>query len=232
MFASSCSVYGFAEGRARTEDDPVNPLTAYARSKIDTEQGLAALRHGNMAVTCLRFATACGMSDRLRLDLVLNDFAACAMTSGEITVLSDGTPWRPLVDVADMARAIEWAATREAWRGGTVLTVNAGSDRWNLRVRDLAEACAGVFVGATVSINKDAPPDRRSYAVDFSRFRELAPQHQPLVDLDESIRRLREGLQAIRFDTANFRELNYMRLRVLAGLLASGALTGDLRRAA
>jgi nucleoside-diphosphate-sugar epimerase len=170
------------------------------------------------------------MSDRLRLDLVLNDFAACAMTSGEITVLSDGTPWRPLIDVADMARAIEWAATRDAARGGTVLTVNTGADRWNLRVRDLAEACALAFDGAKVSINPDAMPDRRSYAVDFSRFRELAPGHQPQVELDESIRRLGEGLRAIRFDTANFRDSGYSRLHVLAGLLARGALTADLRR--
>ena len=90
VFASSCGVYGFAEGGARKEGDAVNPLTAYARSKIETEQALAKLADGPMVVTCMRFATACGMSDRLRLDLVLNDFAACAMTAGEITVLSDG----------------------------------------------------------------------------------------------------------------------------------------------
>ena len=175
VFASSCSVYGFAEGRARTEHDPVNPLTAYARSKIETEQGLAALANGRMAVTSLRFATACGMSDRLRLDLVLNDFAACASIYNEITVMSDGTPWRPLIDVADMARAIDWAASRGIEQGGTVLTVNAGSDRWNLRVSDLAEACSKVFGGTRVSINKDAPPDKRSYAVDFRRFANWRP---------------------------------------------------------
>ena len=230
VFASSCSVYGFAEGKARTEDDPVNPLTAYSRSKIATEQGLGGFSNGRMAVTNLRFATACGMSDRLRLDLVLNDFVACAVTASEITVRSDGTPWRPLIDVADMARAIEWAATRDAARGGTVLTVNAGSDQWNLQVRDLAEACVRAFDGTKVSVNPDAPPDRRSYAVDFRRFRELAPEHQPLVALDESIRRLGEGLRAIRFDMANFHDSNYIRLRVLAGLVTSGSLTPDLRR--
>ena len=183
-----------------------------------------------MAITSLRFATACGMSDRLRLDLVLNDFAASAVTAGEISVLSDGTPWRPLIDVADMARAIEWAATRDAAHGGAVLTVNVGADRWNLRVRDLAEACARGFGGVKVAINQDAAPDRRSYAVDFSRFRELAPEHQPQVELGETIRRLGEGLRAIRFDTTNFRDFNYIRLRVLAGLVASGTLMADLRR--
>ena len=103
VFASSCSVYGFAaDGRARTEMDAVNPLTAYARSKIDTEDSLRQADLGGLNVRCLRFATACGMSPRLRLDLVLNDFVAGALATGEITVLSDGSPWRPLIDVEDM----------------------------------------------------------------------------------------------------------------------------------
>ena len=93
------------------------PLTAYARSKIAMENALRSSNAGEMTVTCLRFATACGMSDRLRLDLVLNDFVAGALATGEITVLSDGTPWRPLIDVADMARAIEWAIGRSGRTG-------------------------------------------------------------------------------------------------------------------
>src|SRR5205823_3811925 len=87
VFASSCSVYGFAEGGPRKETDALNPLTAYACSKIETEQALAQHNFGAMVITCLRFATACGMSPRLRLDLVLNDFVACALSTGRITVL-------------------------------------------------------------------------------------------------------------------------------------------------
>jgi len=229
VFASSCSVYGSSNGGSRSEDDPVNPLTAYARSKIDAERALSTLANGPMVVTCLRFATACGMSERLRLDLVLNDFVAGAVSAREITVLSDGTPWRPLIDVSDMARAIEWAVARDAERGGTMLTVNAGSDRWNLQVRDLAEAVALQVPGTRVAINKDAPPDRRSYAVDFALFRALAPEHQPQVTLSESIRRLVVGLQAGEPINPSFRESDCIRLRVLAGLTRSGALDSDLR---
>ncbi len=229
VFASSCSVYGFAGGAARTEADPVNPLTAYARSKIETEQALNGMANGPMVVTSLRFATACGMSDRLRLDLVLNDFAACAVTSGEITVLSDGTPWRPLIDVADMARAIEWAIGRGAEQGGRVLTVNAGSDRWNVQVGQLAQAVALHFPGTRVSINRDAPPDRRSYEVDFGLFRSLAPEHQPRVELADSIGRLKAGLGDMGLTDANFRETGLMRLKVLSGLMEGGALAPDLR---
>ena len=100
-----------------------------------------------MTTTCLRFATACGMSARLRLDLVLNDFVACALTSGEITVLSDGTPWRPLIDVRDMARAIEWAIGRGGSDGGRMLVINVGSDERTHQVSELAEAVAAALPG-------------------------------------------------------------------------------------
>ena len=129
VFASSCSAYGYAEDGARTEQSPVNPLTTYAKSKVWTERDMAPLADEKFKITCLRFATACGMSDRLRLDLVLNDFVAGAVASKKITILSDGTPWRPLIRVKDMARAIDWAIGRDVSRGGAFLTVNAGSDQ-------------------------------------------------------------------------------------------------------
>lgn len=122
VFASSCSVYGFAEGGAKTEESEVNPLTAYAKSKVGAEKDLAALASQNFAVTCLRFATACGMSERLRLDLVLNDFVASAVTAKKITILSDGTPWRPLIHIRDMARAIDWGVQRKSEAGGIFIS--------------------------------------------------------------------------------------------------------------
>jgi len=230
VFASSCSVYGDAAEAARREGDAVNPLTAYARSKIATEDGLRQMALGDMTVSCLRFATACGMSDRLRLDLVLNDFVACALSSGRITVLSDGTPWRPLIDVHDMARAIEWAITRAPEAGGQVLTANIGSDAGNHRVRDLAAAVAAALPGTGVSINTNAVADARSYRVDFSLFRALAPEHQPHVDLHGSIAAVVHGLRAIGFTDAAFRQSPQMiRLNRLAALMQGGWLAADLR---
>ena len=230
VFASSCSVYGSADGEARREGDALNPLTAYARSKIAVEDGLRAMDRADMAATCLRFATACGMSDRLRLDLVLNDFVAAAIAGGRVEVLSDGSPWRPLIDVRDMARAIEWAILRPRESGGEAVTVNVGSAERNHRVRDLAEAVAQALPGTTVSINRTAAPDTRSYRVDFALFRELAPEHQPRVELSGSIGRLVRGLRAIGFADAEFRRGDRMiRLNRLSTLLRDGALTGELR---
>lgn len=228
VFASSCSVYGFAEGGARREGDAVNPLTAYARSKVATENGLKQRELPGMTVSCLRFATACGMSDRLRLDLVLNDFAASAIASGEITVLSDGTPWRPLIDVRDMARAIEWGITRTAEPDNRFLVVNVGSDDRNHQVRELAEAVAGTVGDTQVSINTAAPPDLRSYRVDFSLYRTLAPEHQPQEDLASSIDGLVSGLRAIGFEDREFRTSTNIRLKMLMDHLDAGRLSPDL----
>ena len=227
VFASSCSVYGIADGAARKETDPLNPITAYAKSKIGAERELAAIDTG-MVVTCLRFATACGMSDRLRLDLVLNDFVACALGQGQITVLSDGSPWRPLIDVADMARAIDWAIGRRAETGGRYLAINAGSDDRNYQVRDLANAVAKSVPGTGVSINTSAPVDSRSYKVDFALFRSLAPDHQPIVNLDQSIRNLIAGLKAMNFKDSDFRSSGLMRLKVLQDHIESGRLNENL----
>jgi nucleoside-diphosphate-sugar epimerase len=228
VFASSCSMYGAASDAPKTEDSTLNPLTAYARSKVFTEQDLKPLADKNFTVTCLRFATACGMSPRLRLDLVLNDFVACALSSKNITILSDGTPWRPLINVKDMALAIDWAVSRPASNGGEFLAVNTGHTSWNYQVKDLADAVASIIPGVTVAINTDAPPDKRSYRVDFSLYERLAPDHQPRFDLVSTIRDLKEGLEAMDFNDADFRNSQLMRLKVLTGLQETGQMDNNL----
>jgi nucleoside-diphosphate-sugar epimerase len=229
VFASSCAMYGLADDKPRTESSPLNPLTAYARSKVYTERDLAPLAAEGFAVTALRFSTACGWSDRLRLDLVLNDFVAGAVASGEISILSDGTPWRPLIDVEDMGRAIDWALSRPVSGETAFLAVNVGRSEANYRVRELAEAVAAEIPGTRVSVNKDAPPDKRSYRVNFDLYRDLAPEHQPAVGLAESVRRLKAGLEAMGFADREFRGSRFMRLNVLAELRTKGLLDDQLR---
>ena len=227
VFASSCSVYGFAEG-ARNEDSPLNPLTAYAKSKVGAEQDLSRLADDQFIVTCLRFATACGMSERLRLDLVLNDFVASALVNGEIIILSDGTPWRPLIHIKDMAKAIEWGIRRDSRNGGEALSINIGSNQWNYQVRELAEAVAQVIPGTKISINEGAQPDRRSYRVNFERFIKLAPEFQPSTDLITAIGELKDGMKAISFNNKDFRNSQLIRLYMLKRLKAAELITENL----
>jgi nucleoside-diphosphate-sugar epimerase len=228
VFASSCSMYGAAEDTARTEESPLNPLTAYARSKVLTERDLRQVAGDGFKVTSLRFATACGMSDRLRLDLVLNDFVAGAIASKRISILSDGTPWRPLINAKDMARAIEWAINRDVENGGRFLAVNVGANEWNYQVKDLAEAVAQIILGIDISVNKDAQPDKRSYRVNFDLFKSLAPNHLPQCDLLSTIAELRDGLAAMDFADEDFRNSRFIRLNVLKNMQKTGLLTEKL----
>ncbi len=228
VFPSSCSVYGSSDGTAKTENSELDPLTAYAKSKVMAEKELEPLADKSFTVTCLRFATACGMSDRLRLDLVLNDFVASAVTSKAIKVLSDGSPWRPLIHVKDMARAVDWAIRRKPAAGEEFLTVNAGSDEWNYQIHDLAQAVAKGISDIKVSMNPDAQPDKRSYRVSFRRFRELAPDHQPEVTLSNVVPELQSALEKMGFQDKNFRDSWLVRYSVLQALQEKGFLSSSL----
>lgn len=197
IFASSCSVYGKTNDEPKTESDPLNPLTEYAHSKIAAERDLEKLARDDFVISSLRFATACGFSPRLRLDLVLNDFVSNAIFSGNIKILSDGTPWRPLIHVHDMSRAIDWAISRDSNNGGKFIAVNVGSNSWNYTVSELATHVTNSIENTTVNINGAPVKDDRSYKVDFSLFSELAPQHQPLYTLDATIADLATNSRAL-----------------------------------
>lgn len=228
VFASSASVYGAGSEAARSESSPLAPQTSYARSKVAAERELVGLATDSFAVTCLRFATACGWSPRVRLDLVLNDFVASALTVGRIDVLSDGTPWRPLIHVKDMARAVDWSISPQRTGAPPALVVNVGCDSWNYQIRDLAEAVAEEL-GVAVSIGEVESIDRRSYRLDFTRWRELAPNHQPMETLTSTIAELGSRLGEIADLDSGFRQSPRVRLVRLEQLSRLGFLDERLR---
>jgi nucleoside-diphosphate-sugar epimerase len=228
VYASSCSMYGLADDSERKEGDKLNPLTAYARSKVMAEEELEPLAGNGFTITCHRFATACGWTNRLRLDLVLNDFVAGALVNKEISILSDGSPWRPMINTKDMARAIEWGASRKPEIGGKFLAVNTGSNQWNNRILALAEAIETVIPGVKITVNPDAPPDKRSYRANFDLFKKLAPDYQPQEDLISTVKEIRDNLVAMGFNDPNYRESMFIRLKVLDYLQKNGMLNSNL----
>jgi len=215
VYASSCSVYGTAEEGFKTEQSEVNPLTAYAKSKINSEIELNKIADDLFKVTCLRFATACGFSPRLRLDLVLNDFVASALVNKKIEILSDGSPWRPLIHVKDMSKAIEWAIERDSKNSRNFIALNVGSNQWNYQIKDLANAVLKVLPGVVLKINETAQPDKRSYRVDFSLYESLNPTHNNFVDINEAVNDILSGLNSIKFSDHDFRNGKLIRLNVL-----------------
>ncbi|MEU5000484.1 SDR family oxidoreductase [Streptomyces sp. NPDC021622] len=171
LYASTCSVYGAAGGDDLVaEDAPLRPVTPYAESKVRVEDDLHALADGDFSPVFMRNATAFGYSPRLRADIVLNNLVGHALLSGEVLVLSDGTPWRPLVHAADIARAFAAALTapREAVHDRAF---NIGSETNNVTVAEIAEQVADAVPGSKVVITGETGADPRSYRVDFSRFR-------------------------------------------------------------
>lgn len=224
VFASSCSLYGAAsDGKERSETDLINPLTAYAKSKALVEQDLEKLASPDFQISALRFATACGPSSRLRLDLVLNDFVATAVAQKKIKIQSDGSPMRPLIHVRDMARAMHWAVNRS---GDDYLVLNIGSEIWNYSILELAEHCKDLIPGVEIERNPAALKDQRSYQVDFQKFKNLAPHHQPLRNLEVTVEALSRLCQSLDLSDQN----KYIRLAVLKNYLSGGDLKDSFLR--
>jgi nucleoside-diphosphate-sugar epimerase len=227
IFASSCSVYGFSESGECDESSPANPLTEYARSKVLSERFLQGIAEPNFKVICFRFATACGASPKLRLDLVLNDFVASALATGKIEILSDGSPWRPLIDVKNMSHAIKWAVSYEMQE--PYLLLNAGTNDWNFQIKTLAETVRKVIPGVQVTVNPEGQPDKRSYRVRFDRFEKLSKNLLQGAFVEHTVQEIYEMLKKQNFSNANFRQSEYMRLNVLKNRQEQGLLDSELR---
>jgi nucleoside-diphosphate-sugar epimerase len=171
LYASTCSVYGAAGDGLVGEDAPLRPLTPYAQSKVRVEDDVAALADDGFVPVFLRNATAFGFSPRLRADIVLNNLVGHAVLSGVVKVLSDGTPWRPLVHARDIAQAFATCLTAPA-EAISCRAFNVGGEFNNVTVAQIAHEVVNVVPGAQVAITGESGPDPRSYRVDFSRARE------------------------------------------------------------
>lgn len=228
LHASTCSVYGVAnQEELATEESPLRPYSAYAVSKVRVEEDLTRLAGDHFSPVFMRNATAYGWSPRFRADLVVNNLACWAHTSGEIRILSDGTPWRPVVHVQDIARA--FAAVLEAPREAIHnQAFNVGVDEENYQVRDLAELVQEAFPDCKVTIAKDGSPDPRSYRVDFSKIRRHVPAFRPAWNVRRGAEELRSAFEAFGLTHDDFTGPRYVRLARLKELLGEGRLDGRL----
>jgi len=226
MLSSSCSVYGKNDaGRAANESSPLAPLSIYAESKIESERRIGDMKTDAFSPVFLRNATAYGYSPMLRIDLVLNNLLACALTRGEIRVHSDGSPWRPLIHCKDIARA--FLAIAEAPRELTSgLAINIGSDVENYRVRDVAALVGSLVPGADVHYTGEHVDDPRDYRVSFARLRRLLPDFALEFDLRSGAEDLQRRLVMRRFRLSDFEGPRYVRLKTLKRRLTTPAFSG------
>ena len=227
VFASSCSLYGAAGSDLVSEDAELNPVTPYGEAKVLAEQQLSALADDTFSPTYMRNATAFGPSPRLRLDIVVNNLVGWAITTGEIRLMSDGSPWRPLVHVEDISRAAVAAmeAPREAVHDQAF---NVGCTANNVRIRDVAEMVEAALPECRVTFASDAGPDSRDYRVDFAKAVEVLGLPEVGVSVPEGIEQLVKGYQEHGLDTAEFNGSLFVRLNRIQQLLDEGVIDRSL----
>jgi nucleoside-diphosphate-sugar epimerase len=229
VFASSCSLYGAASpDDLLTESAPQNPVTPYGESKVLAERDLSTLADDDFSPIFLRNATVYGYSPRLRLDLVVNDLVANAFTTGEVVIKSDGTPWRPLVHVEDVARAALAAieAPREKVHNEAF---NIGATTENYQVHEIADIVRQAVSGSRVTYEEGGGPDTRCYRVDFSKAAEGLPGFQPNWTVSKGVRQLVEAYGRYGMTQAELSSPRFVRLRRIQELVRSGVLQATLR---
>ncbi len=228
LFSSSCSLYGAAGDEPLDERASFNPVTPYGRSKVLAERDIGALAGDDFSPTFLRNGTVYGVSESLRGDLVVNNLVGLAYTTGRVEMKSDGTPWRPLVHVEDVARAFVAAleAPRELVHGAAF---NVGRTGENYRIRDVAAIVADAVPSSTISFADGAGPDLRNYRVNCDRIAEVLPEFQPRWTVPLGAAELRDAYENAGLTAEQFVSGRFLRIKHVLELLGSGRIDSSLR---
>lgn len=226
VYASSCSVYGVGAGDFVDETSPTNPQTAYAQCKTLVERDAVELANDSFCVTFLRNATVYGPSPRMRFDIVLNDLSALAWTKRKIAMVSDGSPWRPIVHIEDVCEAMRRVLEAPAAAVNRQI-FNVGATSENYRVREIAAAVAQAFPGCEVT---SGPPsaDNRSYRVSFDKIHAQVPGYKAKWTAQKGAEELRQLFERIEFSQADYEYRAYTRLKQLKYLQRTGQVDDDL----
>lgn len=229
LFASSCSLYGAAGSAGVGEDAELTPVTPYGETKALAERELSRLADDSFSPAYLRNATAYGASPRLRLDIVVNNLTAVAVTTGEVRMESDGSPWRPLVHIEDISRA--FLAMLEAPRHLVHnQAFNVGRAEDNVQIRDIAELVRDAVPGSKISFADGAGPDIRNYRVDFSKLHDTFPDLGQCWTVRAGIHELANAYTEHGLSLDLFLSSRFFRLRRIRELLAAGVIDETLRR--
>lgn len=227
LFSSSCSIYGSSPGGWVDEESEINPVTPYGWSKVKVENDVSPMASDDFSPVFLRNATAYGLSPRLRADLVVNNMVGYAVTQGRVFMKSDGTPWRPLVHIEDIARA--FLAALEAPRGVVHNQVfNVGATKENYQIRQVASIVENVVEGASFEMSGTAGPDIRDYRVDCDKIAEAIPSYQTKWTVEAGAIELRDAFESHSLTEEQFFE-NLMRIKHIKAQQSLGLIDDELR---
>jgi nucleoside-diphosphate-sugar epimerase len=228
LFSSSCIMYGMSEAAVVSEEAPLDPKTEYARSKVKAERAIADIAGDGFSPTFLRNGTVYGLSPRMRFDTVLNDLVGSAVTRGKVIVQGDGSPWRPVIHIEDVAAAFQ-AVLGAPLEDVHNQAFNTGSDDLNHQVRELAEQAVAAVPGAELEVLGRAEADQRTYKADFGKFRRTFPDFEWRWSPTTGARDLAERLIDAGVTREDFEGRRFVRLKWLQHLLEKGQLDQQLR---
>ena len=230
IYSSSCSLYGVAgDDDILDETADFAPVTAYAKSKVKTEQDVTPMGDDDFCVTFLRNATAFGVSPKLRTDIVVNNLSGWAVTKGKIVIMSDGSPWRPLVHAEDIARAFV-ACVEAPSEAINKQAFNVGMNSETYRVREVAAMVKEVMPECVVEITNEHGADSRSYQVSFDKISKVLPNFKPKWTVKMGIEELIAAYRKydITFDEFNSRK--FVRLKQIKHLTDNDQVDENLYR--
>ncbi len=229
LFASSCSNYGAAGDGFLGETSAFNPVTPYGQSKVEVERDVSKQADDAFSPVFLRASTAYGLSPRIRFDLVVNNLTAWAVTTGEVHLKSDGSPWRPLVHVEGIARAYIAAleAPRELVHNAAF---NVGLTTENYQIREIAEIVQQVVPGSKIGFADGAAPDTRNYRVDCNRIATVLHGFKPQWTLRRGVEQLYAAYREVGLTLDDFEGEKFKRIAHIQKLVREGVLDADLRR--
>lgn len=228
VFSSSCSLYGTSEGGVIDETAAMLPVTPYGESKVFAERDISVLADDDFSPVYLRNATAYGLSPQLRCDIVVNNLTGWATTTGEVKILSDGSPWRPLVHVEDIAAAC-LAAVEAPTEAIHDQALNIGRNGENYQIRDVAQIVGAAVDGSVVTFAAGGEPDARDYRVDFSKVEDVLPGFVPQWDVERGAKQLAAAYRDADLTEAQFTGSSYLRIKRIQEHLDAGRLDDDLR---
>lgn len=228
LFSSSCIMYGMSRAEVVTEESPLDPKTEYARSKVRAEAAIAALADADFSPTFLRNGTIYGLSPRMRFDTVLNNLVGSAVATGTVVLHGDGTPWRPVAHVQDIARAFLHVLEAPVERVRNQ-AFNNGEARMNHQIRELAEVVVRTVPGCRLTCLHSPEADQRTYKTEFSKFARTFPEFAFQWTIARGAQELAEALRSVGLTQADFLDRRFTRLTWLRWLLESGRLDQSLR---
>jgi nucleoside-diphosphate-sugar epimerase len=228
LFSSSCSMHGASSEAKVTEESPVSPLTPYGDSKIKAENEIRQMADEKFSPTFLRNGTVYGVSPRMRLDIVLNNLTAWAFTTGKVRIMSDGSPWRPVVHVDDVSQAFQTVleAPRDVIHNQVF---HVGHNTQNFRIRDLAEIVQKVSPGCQIEYVSEASADNRTYIADFSKIERLLPKFKPQWTPEKGAKQLIQAYKEYGLTVDDLKGNKFIRLNRISQLLKDKKLNNSLR---